>query len=148
MVVAVKQLPKLFGIEAGSGNVWERLYDLLIHLPETHMLTLVVGISSILVMLLIEHYLHRIPAVLVAMVVGIVVSAFFGLSAYGVHVVGEIPAGLAPPEAAQPRAGPVDCLDPRRPGAGIGELCRGHRPSADEPRPRERAWPGPRPAYF
>ncbi len=98
VVVAVKQLPKLFGIEAGTGNVWERLYDLLIHLPETHLLTLVVGISSILVMLLIEHYLHRIPAALVAMVFGIVVAAFFGLSAYGVHVVGEIPAGLAPPK--------------------------------------------------
>ena len=98
VVVAVKQLPKLFGIEAGTGNVWERLYDLLIHLPETHMLTLVVGISSIAVMLLIEHYMHRIPAALVAMVFGIVVSTFFGLSAYGVHVVGEIPAGLAPPK--------------------------------------------------
>ena len=98
VVVAVKQLPKIFGIESGSGNVWERLYDLLIHLPETHMLTLVVGISSIAVMLLIEHYLHRIPAALVAMVFGIVVAAVFGLSAYGVHVVGEIPAGLAPPK--------------------------------------------------
>ena len=40
VVVAVKQLPKLFGIESGSGNVWERLYDLMIHLPETHLLTL------------------------------------------------------------------------------------------------------------
>jgi MFS superfamily sulfate permease-like transporter len=98
VVVAVKQLPKLFGIEGGSGNVWERLYDLLIHLPETHLLTLAVGISSIAVMLLMEHYLHRIPAALVAMVFGIVVSAFFGLAAYGVHVVGEIPAGLAPPK--------------------------------------------------
>ena len=40
VVVAVKQLPKIFGIESGSGNVWERLYDLIIHLPETHLLTL------------------------------------------------------------------------------------------------------------
>ena len=49
-------------------------------------------------MLLIEHYFHRIPAALVAMVFGIVVSTVFGLSALGVHVVGEIPAGLAPPK--------------------------------------------------
>ncbi len=98
VVVAVKQLPKLFGLESGSGNVWERLYDLVIHLPETHLLTLVVGLTTIVIMLLLEHYLHRIPAALVAMVYGIVVSSVFGLSALGVHVVGEIPAGLVPPK--------------------------------------------------
>lgn len=75
MVVAVKQLPKLFGIECGSGNVWDRLYDLFIHLPETHRLTLLVGLSTILIMVLLERYLHRIPAALVAMVYGIVVSS-------------------------------------------------------------------------
>ena len=98
IVVAVKQLPKLFGIESGSGNVWERLYDLVIHLPETHRLTLIVGLSSIVVMVLVERYLHRLPAALVAMIYGIVVSALFGMSALGVHVVGEVPAGLAPPK--------------------------------------------------
>jgi high affinity sulfate transporter 1 len=97
VVIAIKQLPKLFGIAPASGNVWERLYDLVIHLPETHLLTLVVGVSSIVIMLLIEHYLHRIPAALVAMIFGIVVSAVFGLHGFGVHVVGDIPAGLAPP---------------------------------------------------
>lgn len=97
VVIAIKQLPKLFGIAPASGNVWERLYNLVIHLPETHLLTLVVGVSSIVIMLLIEHYLHRIPAALVAMIFGIVVSAVFGLHGFGVHVVGDIPAGLAPP---------------------------------------------------
>jgi len=78
VVIAVKQLPKLFGIEAASGNVWVRLYDLLNHLPETHLLTLVIGVGTIVLMLLLEHYLHRIPSALVAMVAGIVVSAVFG----------------------------------------------------------------------
>lgn len=98
MVIMVKQLPKLFGIESGTGNVWERLYDLLIHLPETHMLTLAVGASTLAIMLLLEHYYHRVPAALVALIYGIAVSALFGLSAWGVHIVGAIPAGLAPPK--------------------------------------------------
>lgn len=97
VVIAVKQLPKLFGIEPATGNVWERLYDLFVNLPETHVLTLVVGVSTIVIMVLLEHYLHRLPAALVAMVYGIVISAVFGLEALGVHVVGDIPAGLAPP---------------------------------------------------
>jgi high affinity sulfate transporter 1 len=98
VVVAVKQLPKLFGIESGEGNVWERLYHLLTHLDETHLLTLAVGVSTILVMVLLEHYFHRIPAALVAMIYGIAVSSVFGLHELGVHVVGEIPSGMAPPK--------------------------------------------------
>lgn len=97
LLVAVKQLPKLFGIESAEGNVWERLFDLLIHLPETHWLTLAVGLGSLVLMLLLEHAFHRIPAALVAMLFGIVVSAAFGMSALGVHVVGEIPSGLVRP---------------------------------------------------
>jgi SulP family sulfate permease len=97
VVVAIKQLPKLFGIEPASGNVWVRLYDLIIHMPETHWLTLFVGASSIVIMLLLERYYHRIPAALVAMIYGILVSAGFGMSKLGVHVVGDISAGLAPP---------------------------------------------------
>ena len=98
IVIIVKQLPKLFGIEAGSGNVWERLYDLLTHLSETHLLTLALGIGTLVVMFLLEHYYHRIPAALVALLGGIAISAVFGLSELGVHIVGEIPAGMAPPK--------------------------------------------------
>jgi SulP family sulfate permease len=36
LVVIVKQLPKLLGIEGGSGNFWERLYDVIICLLETY----------------------------------------------------------------------------------------------------------------
>ena len=105
VVVAVRELPKLFGIESGvesgGGNVWQRLYDLIIHLPETHWLTLVVGLSCIVIIVLLEHYFYRIPAALVALVFGIVVSSVFGLSELHVHVVGDIPVGLAAPKLPQ-----------------------------------------------
>src|SRR5512137_534582 len=40
LTIAIKQVPKLFGLESGSGNFWQRLYDIFIHLNETHLLTL------------------------------------------------------------------------------------------------------------
>ena len=46
----------------------------------------------------LEHYFHKIPAALVALVFGIAISIIFGLEARGVEIVGEIPAGLAPPK--------------------------------------------------
>ena len=90
LVIAVKQLPKILGIESGSGNFWERLYDVLIHLSETHMLTLVVGVLCLILLFALEHFLEKIPAALVALVFGIAVSAAFGLETRGVDIVGEI----------------------------------------------------------
>ena len=98
LTVMVKQLPKLLGIEGGEGNFWERLYDVIIHLPETHPLTLIVGVLCLILLIALEHYFHKIPAALVALVVGIALSTALGLEARGVEIVGEIPAGLARPQ--------------------------------------------------
>ena len=48
IVIVMKQLPKIFGIEAIDGSFWQRLIDLVQNLSETHILTLFVGISSLL----------------------------------------------------------------------------------------------------
>lgn len=98
LVIAIKQVPKLFGLEAGEGNFWQRLVDLVTHLSETHLLTLAVGASSLLLLLFLERRFHRFPAALAALVFGIGVATIFGLEALGVHVVGAIPAGLAMPQ--------------------------------------------------
>ncbi|HSN75364.1 MAG TPA: SulP family inorganic anion transporter [Anaerolineae bacterium] len=98
LVIALKQVPKLFGLEAGEGNFWQRIVDLVTHLPETHLLTLAVGAGTLVLMLFLEHRFHRFPAALAALVFGIGASALFGLEALGVHVVGAIPAGLAGPQ--------------------------------------------------
>jgi sulfate permease, SulP family len=98
LVIGVKQVPKILGFEAGHGNFWERLYDLVIHLPETHLLTLIVGLVCLALLVVLEHYFEKIPAALVALVAGIALSELFGLEARGVEVVGDIPAGLAAPQ--------------------------------------------------
>lgn len=98
LTVAIKQVPKLFGFEGGSGNFWERLRHIFAHLDETHLLTLVIGLVSIALLFSIERYYHKLPAALLVMLLGIVISSLFDLNQYGVHVVGEIPAGLVPPK--------------------------------------------------
>ncbi len=98
LTVAIKQVPKLFGFESGSGNFWERLYDIFLHLDETHRLTLVIGLVSLALLFFLEHRFHKLPAALIVMVLGIVFSSLLAFEAKGVHVVGDIPAGLAPPK--------------------------------------------------
>ena len=98
LTVAIQQVPKLFWIESGSGNFWERLPTAIIHLPETHRLTLIVGSLPIALLLFLEHRFNKIPAALVVMIAGILASALFDFAARGVHVVGEISAGFVPPK--------------------------------------------------
>jgi sulfate permease, SulP family len=96
--IMVKQLPKIFGLESGEGNTIRRSIELIRDLPEAHLATLIVGLSTVAVMVLVEKRYHRVPAALVALVFGILLVAVFGLDARGVEVVGEIPAGLSRPQ--------------------------------------------------
>ena len=98
LTVAIKQVPKMLGIEGGSGNFWERLIHIFLHMEETHFLTLAVGLVSLALLVYLEHYFHKLPAALIVMLLGILFSSLFALEQYGVHVVGDIPAGLAAPK--------------------------------------------------
>lgn len=98
LVIAVKQLPKLFGLEAAEGNFWSRIFDLLGQIPESHWLTLVVGLTSLVLMLILEERWPKVPAALVTLVYGIVVVSIFNLDQQEVHIVGDIPAGLVGPK--------------------------------------------------
>jgi high affinity sulfate transporter 1 len=98
LVIAIKQVPKLFGFEAIEGNFFERLFDIIINLPETHLLTLLVGATSLILMVVLEERFPRVPAALVTMVYGIVAVSIFNLEELGVHIVGDIPSGLAGPQ--------------------------------------------------
>ena len=97
LVIVVKQIPKLLGIEGGGEEFFERCLHIVQQLPQTDVPTAIVGLSSIAVMLVVERRFERIPAALIVLIVGIAASVAFGLADRGVEVVGAIPAGLAPP---------------------------------------------------
>ena len=97
LLISIKQIPKLLGIEAEGETAVELIRDIIPALSETDPLTLLVGALGIAGMFLLEHRLPRVPAALVVLLVSIVASAVLGLEALGVHVVGDLPAGLAPP---------------------------------------------------
>jgi high affinity sulfate transporter 1 len=97
LLITIKQIPKILGIEAHGETALALIRDMLPHLRETDLLTLAVGACGIAVMIVLERQLPRMPAALVVLLGSIVVSAAFGLEAQGVRVVGELPAGLRGP---------------------------------------------------
>jgi SulP family sulfate permease len=92
--VTVKQLPKLLGIQGGSGDTIRQFGHLLRHLGDTSGATLAVGAAALVLLFGLERFTPKVPGGLVALVLGIGVSGGFDLSSHGVDIVGAVPNGL------------------------------------------------------
>ena len=97
LLITIKQIPKLLGIEASGESALDLVRAIIPQLAETHLLTLAVGLAGIGAMVLLERRLPRVPAALVVLLASIGVSVVVGLEDRGVHVVGDLPAGLRGP---------------------------------------------------
>ena len=94
LTVIVGQVPKLFGVETGHGDFFERVWDFLSNIDETDGLTLLVGIGSLAVVVGTPRVSPAIPGALVAVFLGIVAVEMFNLGDHGVTIVGSIDPGL------------------------------------------------------
>lgn len=94
ITIAIGQLDKMFGIEAEGSNTVGDLESILRQFPDWDVPTMIVGFSSLAALFLIHKYTPKIPAALAVVVGAIVLSALFGFEDIGIHIVGEIPAGL------------------------------------------------------
>jgi high affinity sulfate transporter 1 len=103
-LIAISQLPKVFGVPGGSGSFFEQLRQFIGKLPETNVYALALGVGAIVLILLIKRFKPLVPGALVALVVGTALSSLLKLNElHGVSVVGEIPTGL--PSFTIPRVG-------------------------------------------
>jgi sulfate permease, SulP family len=92
--IASTQLPKLFGLESGHGDFFARMAQLLASLSHTHVPTLLVGVSAVVLFLVLERLLPGRPTTLLVVVAAIVATRFLGLGDFGIKLVGELPEGL------------------------------------------------------
>ena len=96
VVIVVDQLPKLLGIHFHKGRFLRNLLAILQGIPETSMVTLAVGVTMIVMLVALEHFLPRLPAPLIVVAAGIAGTKLLGLQNHGVELVGQIPKGLPP----------------------------------------------------
>ena len=94
LTIIVGQLPKLFGVEKEDGNFFEQLWGFLTSLGDTQWRTLLVGASSLALVLVLREVAPRVPASLVAVAYGVLLVKLFDLDAHGVEIVGNIDSGL------------------------------------------------------
>src|SRR5262249_46479923 len=94
LTIMIGQVPKLFGIEKTSGDFFEQLWGFVKHLDDTKGVTLVVGLASLALVLLLRRFVPAVPASLVAVLLGIIAVHVFDLANHGVAIVGHIDSGL------------------------------------------------------
>lgn len=95
IVIGLSQLKHLLGVPLESGHsVFGLLREAVIRLPETNLLTLAIGVGSILMLVGARKLAPRFPAPLAVVGLATVVTWFFGLDRYGVSIVGEVPGGI------------------------------------------------------
>ena len=97
VLIAFKQIPGLLGIQIEKSSVfYEHLFDIVTHLHQTEIITLALGVVTILVILAVKRFRPNWPGTLIAMVLVGTIVAVFDLDRRGVVVVGAIPRSLPP----------------------------------------------------
>ncbi len=94
LVIGVGQLPKLLGVEGGGTGFFGKLAAVIRELPDGSVQTLAIGVLALALIFGLRRYAPKVPAALLAVVMGIVLVAVFDLEDHGVAIVGAIPDGL------------------------------------------------------
>jgi high affinity sulfate transporter 1 len=121
LTIIAGQLPGLFGIPSVSGDFFEKMAGVIRELGQTHLPTLLTGLASLAIVLVLKELAPVLPGSLIAVAISIAAVAIFNLDDIGVEIVGEIPQGL--PSFGLPGTG-LDAYIDLLPGA-IGILLVG-----------------------
>jgi high affinity sulfate transporter 1 len=96
LTVLISQLPKMLGISVDSSGPIRNLYLITQSILEgnTNLATLIIGISTLAIILFLKRF-KRIPGILLAVMAATLATGFFHLNQnWGVKVLGSLPQGL------------------------------------------------------
>jgi high affinity sulfate transporter 1 len=94
LVIIIGQVPGLLGIEKGSGDFFQKAWDVISGLGDTDLLTLAVGAASLVVVLGLRRFAPAVPGSLVVVALGVVAVEALHLDDHGLDIVGHIDGGL------------------------------------------------------
>lgn len=98
VTIVVGQLPKLFGFSVDADGLINEARGFVrgVAAGKTVPAALVIGVSGVVLILVLQRWVPKVPALLLAVVMSIAAVAVFDLSRHGVDVVGVLPRGIPP----------------------------------------------------
>ena len=92
--IVVSQLPSLFGVARGGGDLFGQVAAIAAHLSTLNPFSTSIGLGVLALMILTEWISARIPGALIGVVLATVAVLAFDLEGRGVAVLGALPGGL------------------------------------------------------
>jgi len=98
LTILIGQLPKLFGFSVDADGLIGEIKGFAEGVADGAVVpaAAAVGLAGIVLILVLQRWLPKVPAVLAAVVLSIAATSVFGLAARGVSVIGELPQGFPP----------------------------------------------------
>ena len=98
LTILVGQLPKLFGFSVHADTLIGDAKGFVngIRAGETVIAAVAIGLFGLIVILVLQHWMPKVPGVLVAVVLSIGAAVLLDLGSHGVSLVGTLPKGLPP----------------------------------------------------
>ncbi len=97
ILIATSQMKHFFGVDVGRGESFAHTWMHLIEeLPHSNFYVIAIALTTLLSAIAFKKLLPRWPNMLMAMVVGALLSLFLGGEQHGIKLVGELPAMLPP----------------------------------------------------
>ncbi len=94
--IAVGQLDKILGFEPLDLRFVPDILAITRDIGMTHIPTLIVGLISLGLLFLLHRFTPKLPGAIIVLFLAIFTSSLLDFEAMGIHIVGEIPAGLPP----------------------------------------------------
>lgn len=95
IIIGFSQLKHLLGINMPSSNlIHEVIYSTSIHLDQTHIMTVLIGVLSIILLMLFKKLSKSFPGPLIMVAAGVAIVSMFDLETLGVKIIGFVPGGL------------------------------------------------------
>lgn len=109
IIIAATQIPSLFGFAVETHEyVFLNFYEILLGVPRTNLLTMAIGLTSVLFIVTIKKKISKaFPIALIVIIVGILLSYALDFEARGVAVIGEIDANVKLPTIPEIPAGKI-----------------------------------------
>jgi len=99
LIIGFSQLKHLLGLDiARSHHIHEIAFNAIQQWEQTHLITLAIGLGSILLLTLLKRWKPMFPGALAVVVLSTLTVWGFDLHEHGVKIVGDVPAGLPSPQ--------------------------------------------------
>lgn len=93
LILASTQMGKLFALKTEGEAFFLLLWQVVEKLAQTHVPTFLFGMTLILLLVLINRMLPKVPGALVVSALAILATQYLGLAGMGIALVGEVPSG-------------------------------------------------------